>query len=170
MNERKKSSLASHSFATRVIAINDKIELQQYSAEIEWRQTFMNHPEINQQITFLYTQDLYKTSQFYEQLLGLNLKLDQDTCKIYTITRTSYIGFCRRAAGDSKNVIDEHPDVIFTIVTDEVDEWYAFLVGQGVDFEKPPAVNPNYNIYHCFLRDPNGYLIEIQKFLDPAWS
>jgi hypothetical protein len=25
------------------------------------------------------------------------------------------------------------------------------------------------NIYHCFLRDPNGYLIEIQRFLDPAW-
>jgi len=24
-------------------------------------------------------------------------------------------------------------------------------------------------IYHCFLRDPNGYLLEIQRFLDPAW-
>jgi extradiol dioxygenase family protein len=24
--------------------------------------------------------------------------------------------------------------------------------------------------YHlCFLRDPNGYFIEIQQFLDPAW-
>ena len=25
------------------------------------------------------------------------------------------------------------------------------------------------HIYHCFLRDPNGYLIEIQRFLNPAW-
>ncbi|OQY24133.1 MAG: hypothetical protein DRJ03_06405 [Chloroflexi bacterium] len=31
-------------------------------------------------------------------------------------------------------------------------------------------LNPRYNIYHCFLRDPNGYLIEIQRFLDSAWK
>ncbi len=33
------------------------------------------------------------------------------------------------------------------------------LAAQGVVFEKPPADNPRYGIYHCFLRDPNGYLI-----------
>ena len=34
----------------------------------------------------------------------------------------------------------------------------------------PPALNPEYGIYHCFLRDPNGYLVEIQRFLDPSWA
>jgi catechol 2,3-dioxygenase-like lactoylglutathione lyase family enzyme len=29
---------------------------------------------------------------------------------------------------------------------------------------KPPAHNPRYGIYHCFLHDPNGYLVEIQSF------
>ncbi len=38
-----------------------------------------------------------------------------------------------------------------------------------VDIEKPPTLNPQYNIYQMFVRDPNGYLIEIQTFLDPAW-
>jgi hypothetical protein len=34
-----------------------------------------------------------------------------------------------------------------TLATTEVDEWHRYLSGQGVTFEKPPALNPNYNIY-----------------------
>ena len=62
------------------------------------------------------------------------------------------------------------PVVQEVIVTQEVDRWYEHLRARGVAFEKPPALNPKYNIYHCFLRDPNGYLIEIQRFQDPAWG
>ena len=63
-------------------------------------------------------------------------------------------------------VATERRTLIFTIVTPEVDAWYEYLRERGVSFEKPPEINPRYNIYHCFLRDPNGYLIEIQRFLD----
>jgi catechol 2,3-dioxygenase-like lactoylglutathione lyase family enzyme len=59
--------------------------------------------------------------------------------------------------------------VIFTMVTDDVDGWYARLLALDIPVEKPPALNPKYNIYHLFVRDPNGYLVEIQRFLDPAW-
>ena len=41
--------------------------------------------------------------------------------------------------------------------------------GLPVYLEKPPTLHPDFNIYHCIVRDPNGYLIEIQRFLDPAW-
>lgn len=130
----------------------------------------MTYPIIEQQITFLFTQDLNETAQFYEQTLCLQLKLDQGACRIYTITENSYLGFCQKApASGAQQDSVEHSEVIFTLVTQEVDEWYTFLEDQGVKFEKPPAINPVYNIYHCFLRDPNGYLIEIQEFLDPAW-
>ena len=128
----------------------------------------MHHPSIEQQITFLITQDLNATARFYEELLGLQLKLDQGLCKIYTITQNSFLGFCQRAKAGLEHT--ENPDeVIFTLVTHEVDAWFTFLEKQAVEIEKPPAVNQAYNIYHCFLRDPNGYLIEIQEFLDPAW-
>jgi catechol 2,3-dioxygenase-like lactoylglutathione lyase family enzyme len=121
-------------------------------------------PSIDQQITFLYTHDLSKTARFYENVLGLPLKLDQGTCKIYTVTAGSFLGFCERVgAGQS------YTNVILTLVTSQVDEWFEYLSSQGITFEKPPTINPDYNIYHCFLRDPNGYLIEIQEFLDPAW-
>jgi hypothetical protein len=59
--------------------------------------------------------------------------------------------------------------VIVTLVTQDVDGWYARLLERGIAFEKAPAFNPDYNIYHCFLRDPNEYLLEIQRFCDPAW-
>ena len=131
----------------------------------------MDRPAIKQQITFLYTQDLSETAQFYEKTLKLQLKLDQCTCRIYTITGNSYLGFCQKEpAGGAQPERGEHPEVIFTLVTQEVDEWYTYLKDRGVSFEKPPAINPRYNIYHCFLRDPNGYLIEIQEFLDPTWE
>jgi catechol 2,3-dioxygenase-like lactoylglutathione lyase family enzyme len=125
----------------------------------------MNHLSIDQQITFLYTRDLETTARFYEGVLGLPLVLDQGACRVYRVSGDGYLGFCQRA-----EMVEQPSGVIFTIVTDEVDEWYDLLCQRGVVFEKPPAVNPQYNIYHCFLRDPNGYLIEIQRFLDGAWN
>lgn len=127
----------------------------------------MPHPLIDQQITFLYTPDLANVVSFYEQILGLEMVLDQGTCRIFRITQQSFIGVCQRddVAGD----IGHTSRVIVTLVTRAVDDWYYYLHGQGVVFEKAPELNPSYNIYHCFLRDPNGYLIEIQQFLDPSW-
>ncbi|WP_265276435.1 VOC family protein [Nostoc sp. KVJ3] len=38
------------------------------------------HPQIEQQITFPYTHNLNESIEFYEQILGLELWLDQGTC------------------------------------------------------------------------------------------
>jgi catechol 2,3-dioxygenase-like lactoylglutathione lyase family enzyme len=124
----------------------------------------MPHPPIHQQVTFLYTHDLAATARFYQVILGLQLALDQGDCCIYCVSHGGYLGFCQR-----EDTPKEPAGVILTFVTPEVDEWYRFLSDQGVTFDKSPALNPKYNIYHCFLRDPNGYLIEIQRFLDPSW-
>jgi catechol 2,3-dioxygenase-like lactoylglutathione lyase family enzyme len=125
------------------------------------------HPSIKQQITFVYTRDLEATALFYEEVLGLSLKLDQGSCRIYQASQDGFLGFCQRDEAPQGPSDPGTRAIILTLVTDEVDAWYEHLQGQGVAFEKPPAVNPQYNIYHCFLRDPNGYLIEIQRFLHP---
>ncbi len=125
----------------------------------------MQRPLIEQQITFVYVNDLATTARFYETLMGLELALDQGTCRIYRICAGAYIGFCQRRAG-----MNTTPgSIILTLVTSQVEAWYAFLSQQGVEFDKAPAFNPQYNIFHCFLRDPDGNLIEIQRFEDPAW-
>ncbi len=128
----------------------------------------MQRPPIEQQITFLYVADLAMTAQFYEKLLGLELALDQGTCRIYRTCPGAYIGFCQRQSGAALTSAPP-ASVILTLVTPQVAEWHAFLSQQGVIFEKAPAFNPQYNIFHCFLRDPDGHLIEIQRFEDPAW-
>ena len=140
----------------------------------------MHHPPIpiDGAITFLTTRDLERTARFYEETMGLDLTLDQGNCRIYRVSDGGYLGFCQRDDAPEQPGVPEQPagapehlaGVIFTIVTQEVDRWYDYLSERGVVFEKPPALNPKYNITHCFLRDPNGYLIEIQRFLDPAWA
>ena len=120
---------------------------------------------IDAQITFLYTRDLAATVAFYEGVLGLELVIDQGDCRVYRVSGDAYVGFCQRAEAP-----EEPRGVLITLVTGDVDGWHQALVERGVSFEQPPAHNPRYQIYHCFLRDPNGYLIEIQRFDDPAWA
>jgi catechol 2,3-dioxygenase-like lactoylglutathione lyase family enzyme len=116
------------------------------------------------QITFCYTRDLVRTAGFYEGTLGLPLVLDQGGCRIYRAARGAYLGFCGRPEAEKPS------GVILTFVTDDVDGWRDRLAEKGVVFEKEPAANSEYGIYHCFFRDPNGYLLEIQRFDDPNWN
>jgi catechol 2,3-dioxygenase-like lactoylglutathione lyase family enzyme len=115
-------------------------------------------------ITFLNTKDLEATTRFYDEVLGLTLVLDQGGCRIFQVAVEAYVGFCKR------ETLGPTDGVILTLVTDDVDEWSERLSLRGVSLETPPRHNPEYNIYHCFLRDPNGYLVEIQRFEDPNWK
>ncbi len=124
-----------------------------------------DRPHIEQQVTFLYTQDLDTTADFYERIMGLTLVLDQGVCRIYRMVGDeAYVGFCTRA-----NANRDSRDVIFTMVSSEVDAWHDYLVAQGVEIEKPPTLSEAYNVYHIFFLDPNGYKLEIQEFRDPTW-
>lgn len=127
----------------------------------------MTLPKIDSQITFLYTDDLEASAHFYGDILGLPLWLDQGGCRIYRVAGGALVGVCRTGTIEVQTV-ERQPNVIFTLVTADVDGWYEALTAKGVVFEKAPALNERYRIYNCFLRDPNGYLIEIQRFLDVA--
>ncbi len=124
----------------------------------------MSNPPIDSQIIFIYTQNLSQSADFYERLLGLPLWLDQITCRIYQLTSGAFLGICQASDSSKGNLIKDPTNLIITIVTQEVDAWYQTLLARGVIFDSPPSYNPNYRIYHCFLKDPNGYLIEIQRF------
>jgi catechol 2,3-dioxygenase-like lactoylglutathione lyase family enzyme len=115
-------------------------------------------------ITFCYTRDLNETADFYGNLLEMPLVLDQGGCRIYRVAQAGYIGVCRQCdAEDPKGLI-------LTLVTDDVDGWFEKLEAAGTEVEKSPAYNQEYGIYHCFLRDPAGYRVEIQKFVNPDWD
>jgi catechol 2,3-dioxygenase-like lactoylglutathione lyase family enzyme len=112
-------------------------------------------------VTFLHTDDLARTHKFYTGVLGLDLYIDQGACRIYQVTQDSYVGFC-------SHFEPADPDgVIITLLTDDVDGVYERLSEDpAANPEEPPKENPEFNIYHFFVADPNGYKVEVQKFLD----
>lgn len=124
----------------------------------------MPRPSIDQQITFFYTQNGPATWDFYERVIGLPLVLDQGGCRIYRVAAEAYVGFCAR---DGARPTD---GALFTLVTDEVDDWATHLKAHDVELVHEPRHNAEYGIYHFFAKDPNGYLIEVQRFDDPNWN
>lgn len=114
-------------------------------------------------ITFGSTTDLEATTRFYGEVLGLPLALDQGGCRIWKVRRGAYLGFCAREVAACEGLV-------LTLVADDVDGWERRLRAHGVRIEKPAQANPTYAIYHLFARDPSGYLVEIQRFDDPAWD
>jgi predicted enzyme related to lactoylglutathione lyase len=124
----------------------------------------MSLPPIDQQVTFLYVRDLEVSTRFYGSVIGLEQVLDQGACRIFRVAGEAFLGLC---ASRERAVVPE--GVTVTFVTAEVDAWHARLEAAGAAIEGPPAENTRFNIYNFFARDPDGYLIEVQRFLDPAW-
>jgi len=122
---------------------------------------------VTQQITFLDTDDLGRTADFYERVLGLRLARDQGACRIYHVCDGAYLGFCQRSGTSAVGPRGAAAVTVLTLITDDVDEWCRRVEGLGAEVVKPPADNPPYRIYNAFVRDPNGYLVEIQRFWEP---
>ena len=127
-------------------------------------------PPVDGQITFVYTTNLAAADAFYGGDLGLPLALDQGGCRIYRAAAGAYVGVCERPAEAIQAPDPARRGVILTLVTDDVEGWHARLVARGVAVEGPPAHSDAYRITHLFLRDPAGYLLEIQRFDDPDWD
>jgi predicted enzyme related to lactoylglutathione lyase len=114
-------------------------------------------------ITFCYTGNMEASHEFYSGVLKLPMVLDQGGCRIYRVSGAGYIGFC------SRKVPEPSGSVTITLVTDDVDHWFEEVKNAGCEVIKPPAFTPEYNIYNCFVREPSGYTLEIQRFEDPRW-
>ena len=119
----------------------------------------------DQQVTFLYAQNLETSSKFYEKDLGLTQVLDQGQCRIFRVSRDGFLGICQCREGAAPTT----DGIIVTLVSEAVDGWYESLTAKGLAIEAKPVLNTDFNIYHFFMRDPDGHLLEVQRFCDPAW-
>jgi catechol 2,3-dioxygenase-like lactoylglutathione lyase family enzyme len=118
---------------------------------------------VDAHVTFLRVADLDRSHRFYSAGLGLTLVLDQGGCRIYRLTDQAYLGVCLREDPGSRGVV-------VTIVTDQVDEWYERFGAAEGDVDGPPRDNAEYRIYHFFATDPDGHLLEVQRFWDEDWN
>lgn len=126
-----------------------------------------------QSVTFLYAADLAASRRFYAEVLGLPLVLEQGSgaCAIYAAApgARAFLGLCR-ARGPREIADPRTPGgVVFTLVAEDVEAWHARLVAAGVPVLGPPAYSAEYGITGFFFRDPDGYLLEIQRFEGADW-
>ena len=112
-------------------------------------------------VTFIRSADLDRAQDFYESRLGLELVLDQGSCRIFRVSASGFVGVC---------VGEPSPHgVVITLVTRDVRERCAELEARGVVFEKAVSYNADFDITHAFLRDPDGHLVEVQRFESAEW-
>ena len=111
-------------------------------------------------IVFFGTKDLENTHRFYHETLGFPLFKDQGLCRIYDVEGGGKIGFCQHI-----ETLKTEKSPIITLVVEDVDGYYNKLRKKSIEVMHPPRENPKFKIYHFFLEDPNGYTLEIQKFL-----
>ena len=121
------------------------------------------NPGVEGMITFLYYKDLAKVAEFYEKVMGFELTVDQGWAKIYKTSGNAHIGIVDEKRGYHKaNAIKP---VEITLVVPDVDAWYQYLVAKGVKTLNEPHDAQELKIRLFLLQDPEGYVIEIQKFL-----
>lgn len=116
------------------------------------------------QITFLPCSDLGQSREFYSDVLGLELVLDQGACLIWRVAGDAYVGVCGR------DEFTPSDGVILTIVTDHVDDTCERVLAAGWTIMSGPQQNEEFDIYQAFVHDPDGNVIEIQRFDDPSWA
>ena len=117
---------------------------------------------VSAQVTWRYTENLEKAHEFYGEVLGLELVRDEGAARIYRVNSGACIGVCRAF----EDRVVEPSGSMVSLVTDDVDGWYDRLKRAGVKLKAPPHRLDQFGIYTFFAEDPDGYVVEFQKFDD----
>ncbi len=122
----------------------------------------MSVPGVEGLITFLYYEDLERAVRFYEDVMGFEKTVDQGWAKIYRVAGEAHVGLVDGSRGYHKP--SPSKPVMITVVVDNVDAWYRYLRVMGVVTLTDPRDHEEIGIRAFLLEDPEGYVIEIQKF------
>jgi len=115
-------------------------------------------------IVFLYYKDVPAAQRFYEDVIGLTLAVDQGFSKIYQVSPTSFIGLVDESQGLHR--ASEAKAVTVSFVTEQIDEWYAYLQSKGVKMRGPIGNATRHPTRGFVAYDPDGYYLEFERFLD----
>ncbi len=115
-------------------------------------------------ITFFYYADIHAVVDFYERVMRFELVLDQGLARIYRVADNNYFGIVDGNRGHLRH--QEQSAVLFTIVSEDVAGWHAWLTQNNV--RDLTEIRFGKFCDHFFFKDPAGYAIEIQRFRDPA--
>lgn len=115
-------------------------------------------------IVFLYYKDIPAAQRFYEDIIGLALTVDQGFAKIYQVSPTSFIGLVDESQGLHR--ASQAKPVTVSFVTEQIDQWYDYLVSKGVKMRGPIGDATRHPTRGFVAYDPEGYFLEFERFLD----
>ncbi len=124
-------------------------------------------PSIEETVVMLYYRELSAAAAFYGNTLGLERIYQSDTAQLYRLTPTSVVGIILE--GDTAyHQAKADNAVMLSLVTPDVDAWYA-RVRQSKDVTiLKPIANSSHNPIRAFLvEDPGGYTVEFFTWLSP---
>ncbi len=111
---------------------------------------------------FLYYRDLDRATAFYRDTLGLELVADYDMARIFRVAEESYLILVDAAKG--MHSADEPKSVALALLTDQLEEWHAYLASKGIESGRPFAARPGSAHDGFVVKDPEGYLLEFERF------
>ena len=113
--------------------------------------------------SFFYYSDLEAAWSFYADTLGFETVADYGFAKILRLARTSYITLVDADSG--MDFADAPKTVALALVTDELDQWYEYLVREGVSFRGSGFSASEGSPHDGFVVvDPEGYFLEFERF------
>jgi lactoylglutathione lyase len=119
-------------------------------------------------ITWLYYRDLPRATEFYENVMGFEMVVDQGWSKIHRIRDGAYVGLVDGAHGYHK--ANDIKPVILCINVEDADAWHARLRRNGLDIEELPKESERLKIRVFMFKDPEGYTVEVQQTLPGGLS
>ncbi|MEE8586374.1 MAG: VOC family protein [Acidobacteriota bacterium] len=123
-----------------------------------------NQAAIRSQVTFLYYENLGEAARFYEQALGLEATFSLPWVKIFQVTEGASVGLVDIRRGHFKTA--QTKGVMFSLVTDDVDAWYARLKGLDAKLLSSPKDSRETGIRAFLFQDPGGYTLEFFQWLE----
>jgi hypothetical protein len=125
-------------------------------------------------VIFLYSDCLALSKRFWGADVGLPIIADKGAVVFYKlpgaggslavvqegVSAASEPPVCARHAGKDS--------VMVCLLTSDVDGCTELLASRGHPIHQPPRCNERFGIKNALLRSPEGYLVEIQQFLDPS--
>ena len=123
----------------------------------------------------LFVEDMGRMIRFYRDVLGFEIKEDEDTSNVYLLKDgTLFLLYGRRdfeQMTSRKYQYLKGPNGHFEIALyvdtfDEVDAEFERVVGMGAEPILPPTTEP-WGQRTCYIADPEGNLIEIGSFNRP---
>ena len=138
--------------------------------------TAAGHPShLDGTITFLYSRDLEASRQFYSKGLHLSVRSDKGAVIFYALPgKAASLGVVQEGVSaalqppcSAKTL--GRDSVMLCLLTRNVDAVLARCVAlalPGVEIEQPARATERFGIYNALLRDPDGYLVELQAFTE----